>query len=395
MPKINFYPEKRKSELGVLRVRNVPLLLFFSFEGKRLQFYTGERIDLKDWDYEHKKILSSHPENASINEHLDFLKRRVLEAYRDTKLSGQQITISLLRKRLKEVLTKGSASFFNLLIQFIEEKNSEWTLDTFRKIKTFYNHLRNFTVKTGIEPDLSGMDDVFFHKLIEYFRNDCHHIDSTIRKNIEVFMWFMNWALKKGYHHNYDLRKNIDKYLKLKTTSKQELFLSMDEIQAIINYSATNKKELIAKDVFLLACLTGLTCKELTMLRAANIEDNWIKVTSGRRSRSVPLVPQSRIIVEKYINTGNTTLFSRLYPYKINRYLKEIAKKTNLSREIIITKYINGKEQDASVPAYKLLTLSVARKTFLRQALNLGIDPLTLFSAAGYKTLNIVNLQSK
>ena len=177
MSKVLFYPEKRKTEFGTLRVKNVPILLFFSFEGQRLQYYSGERVDLKDWDFDSRHVLQSHPEHKSINEHLDFLKRRLLEAYRDMKISGQEVSVSNLRKRLKEILRQGKASFFDVLLLFIEDKNPEWTLSTYRKIKTFYNHLRNFRNITNIEPDLSAIDDIFLKHLISYFRNDCHHID--------------------------------------------------------------------------------------------------------------------------------------------------------------------------------------------------------------------------
>lgn len=395
MPEVIFYPEKRKNNLGLLRVKNVPILLFFSFEGQRLQYYSGERIDLKDWDFNHKQVLASHPEYSSINLHLDFLKRRVMEAFRNLKISGQETSMVNLRKRLKELLRKGKTSFFDLLILFIEEKNTEWTLSTYRKIKTFYNHLRNFQSRTNIEPDLARMDDLFLQQLIGYFRNDCKHIDSTIRKNLEVLLWFMNWSLKKDYHRNYDFRKCIDKYLHLNNSLRGQFCLEKNEINAILKYAATEKKEILARDVFIFACLTGLTCQELRMLSPLNIEDDWIRVTSGSRIRSIPLIPQAKSIAVKYLQAGNNTIFPKIYPHKINRYLKEIARKTNLTREIEVTKFANSEKLDASMQAYRLLTFAVARKTFINLALDSAIDPSIVSSTAGYKTMKAVNLHSK
>jgi integrase len=395
MAKVLFYPEKRKNEHGVLIVKNVPLLLFFSFDGNRLQYYSGERIDFKDWDFTRRLVLSSHPEHVSINDHLNFLKRKVLEAYRDLKLSEQELSVALLRKKLKELLNQGKTSFFDLLILFIEEKNTGWTLSTYRKIKTFYNHLRKFQNKTGIEPDLSAIDDLFFQTLTSYFRNECHHIDSTIKKNMEVFMWFLNWAQKRGFHRNNNYRKYIDKYLTLNESIKEELFLSKEEVNAIHKFFITGKKEMLARDVFVFACYTGLTCTELRLLTPLNIEDDWIRITFGNRPRSVPLIPEAKMVIGKYLQTKGITMFPKLYQGKINRYLKEIARKTNLIREVVLTKYINGEEQDATIQAYRLLTLSVARKTFIHLAMSIGISPLIVAQTAGYKTMNTIDLHAK
>jgi len=395
MAKILFYPERRKNEMGILRVKNVPILLFFSFEGHRLQYYSGERIDLKDWDFKNRRVQSTNPGYISINEHLDFLSRRVLEAYRELKVSGQELTIAALRLKFKEVLKKNNSTFFDILILFIEENNRNWSLATYRKIKSFYNHLRKFTSIAGTEPEFSSMDDKFFSGLIGYFRKECKHIDSTIRKNLEVFSWFMNWALKKGFVKNNDFRIHLDRYLSLNHSISHDLSLSIEEVNRIKTIEVSDKKEMFARDLFVFSCLTGFSCDEMRQLRPIDIEDNWIRINSGKRIRSVPLSEGSRIIIKRYLQADKSTVFPKIYPAKINRYLKEIGKKTGLRREISKTKFLNGEKLDDSNEAYRFLTLSVARKTFIHIALDLGISPLVVAQTAGYKTMNTVDLQSK
>ena len=55
---INFYLEKRiNKETGKLITEHVvPIILFFSFDGKRLQYYTGYRIDAVKWDTDNQKV---------------------------------------------------------------------------------------------------------------------------------------------------------------------------------------------------------------------------------------------------------------------------------------------------------------------------------------------------
>jgi len=169
----------------------------------------------------------------------------------------------------------------------------------------------------------------------------------------------------------------------------------MSEIQAISKCAATGRKETLARDVFVFACLTGLTCTELRLLRPLDIEDDWIIVSSGSRTRKVPILPQARLLLDSYLQTANITLFPKIYPHKINRFLKEIARKSNLLREIRVIKYKNNEELDVTTQAYKLLTLSIARKTFIELALEKGIDPIIVSSAAGYKSMNTVSMLVK
>jgi len=171
--------------------------------------------------------------------------------------------------------------------------------------------------------------------------------------------------------------------------------LSFEELNALKSYITSGKKEMLARDIFVFSCFTGLTCDEIRQLRPLDIEDDWIRVNSGKRHRSVPISEETKIIIARYMQSDKLTVFPKIYPAKINRYLKEMGKKTALLREIKITRYIDGQISDASSQAYRLLTLSVARKTFIHLALQLGISPYLVAQTAGYKTMKSIDLQSK
>jgi hypothetical protein len=77
MASTNFYLEKRKNKDGVIRTQQVPIYLFFSFNGKRFQHYTGERIDFKYWDEKKQRVKSNYPGAFEINAILDQLSEKV------------------------------------------------------------------------------------------------------------------------------------------------------------------------------------------------------------------------------------------------------------------------------------------------------------------------------
>lgn len=393
MASVTIYPERRKNEYGVLKVRDVPLLLFFSFEGKRLQYYTGERIDMKDWDFEKRKVLSSHPEADSINAYLNFLRRHLMDLYREAREKGEEITLKVLRDAMHATKYNRHKPFFALFIQFIEDNHGRWTLSTYRKVKSLYNHLRKFTDWSGMEPDLSQVDRGFLESLAQYFRKECGHLDSTIRKNIDIMYWFMNWAGKNGYVSQSSYRNEFAKILTLKNSGQAYSFLDREEVIQLLQLPLTDKKEIFSRDLFCLACFTGLSPLEMRNLRPASVQQQWLYIDSGSSTRTVPLLPHARLLLDKYLPQSKETIFRKLYAHKVNRYLKETGKKAGLVRLVNIEHFRNGEVEELQVELYRLLTLSLAKKTFVSLALSMGMDPAILSTITGHKTIKAFTRQ--
>ncbi len=386
MTKVHFYPERRKNTYGVLKVKNVPILMLFSFGGKRLQFYTGERIDMQDWDFENEKVLPLNPQADSINAYLAFLGQKVLTLYRDSLSRGLSLSVPALRELLRNSFRDKQQSFFDFFIRYIEENHKKWTLGTYRKVKTLYNHLRKYAARYG-NPDLYKVDEPFLHSLEDFFRNDCGHIDSTIRKNMELLYGFMNWAAKNEHIRTQDYRKAFEKFLALKNTEQEFFCLTRDEINSLLRLNISVRKEQFARDIFCLVCFTGLSGAELRGLRSAEIQDTWLKVNAGTRPRIVPLLPEAQAILQKYGRSSGSSVFPRFYSHKINRYLKELGKRAGINRSVKVARYRKGEKMELEVEGYRLLTLSLARITFIALALEVGFDPGILASVAGYKTM--------
>ena len=392
MTKVHYYPERRKNVYGVLKVKNVPILMFFSFGGKRLQFYTGERIDMQDWDFDNEKVLPSNPQADSINDYLGFLGRKVLTIHRDSLSKGLPLSVPALRELLRNSFRDRQQSFFDFLIRYIEENHKNWTLGTYRKVKTLYNHLRRYAGRYG-NPDLYKVDETFLHSLEDFFRNDCGHIDSTIRKNMELLYGFMNWVARNGHIRVQDYRKAFEKLLSLKNTEQEIFFLTNEEIDRLLKLYIPGRNEMFARDIFCLVCFTGLSGAELKGLRSADIQDTWLKVNSGTRPRIIPLLPGAHTILHKYIHSSGSSFFPGFYSHKINRYLKELGKMAGIDRTVKVTRYRKGEKMDMEVEGYRLLTLSQARVTFIALALEVGMDLGILSSVAGYKTMHSVMQQ--
>jgi hypothetical protein len=101
MASSRFYLEKRRDENVRTRTKQVPILLYFSFCGKRLQLNTGERIDFSDWDFRAQPMLLQARGSKAMNRYLQSLADEVMEIYLEAKTVGLSPGIDYLRKQIK------------------------------------------------------------------------------------------------------------------------------------------------------------------------------------------------------------------------------------------------------------------------------------------------------
>ena len=133
---VNFYPEKRRGTDGKLIETNVAINLFFSYDGKRLQYYTGQRMDLKKWDPDAQRVKRGNVNakghtSSDINEVLTDIEGLIVKVYKESKALGFSPTVDYLREQLKERLIKDNiktapkekeVAFFQLFDQFINQR---------------------------------------------------------------------------------------------------------------------------------------------------------------------------------------------------------------------------------------------------------------------------------
>ena len=101
MASIKLYIEKRRDEHGRIRTGNVPILLYFSFDAKRLQLNTGERVNAGDWDSEQQLVRPGTQGSKQLNRYLRSLGDEIMAIYREARAMGIQPGTNYLREKLK------------------------------------------------------------------------------------------------------------------------------------------------------------------------------------------------------------------------------------------------------------------------------------------------------
>ena len=397
---IIFTLESRKKD-GVLITENVPIRMRVNFASKRIEFTTGYRIDASKWDADKQRVKngcsnklkqSASEINASLLEYYteiqSIFKRFEVEDVMPTPEQIKEAFNALRKPVSEEPKPKKEAlpcDFFQVFDDFVEDcgRQNNWTDSTFEKFAAVKNHLTNFREGLTFEFfDERGLNDY-----VGYLRDVKEMRNTTIGKQLSFLKWFLRWAFKKGVHQNnaYDSYKP-----KLKSTQKKIIFLTWDELNRLREFKIPSNKQALerVRDVFLFQCFTGLRYSDVFNLRRSDIKGDHIEVTTVKTSDSliIELNNHSKAILDKYkdVPFENDKVLPVITNQKMNDYLKELAELAGIDEPIRQTYYKGNERIDDVTPKYALLGTHAGRRTFICNALALGIPPQVVMKWTGH-----------
>ena len=397
---IIFTLESRKKN-GVLITENAPIRMRVNFASKRIEFTTGYRIDSAKWDADKQRVKNGCSNklkqlaseiNASLLEYYteiqSIFKRFEVEDVMPTPEQIKEAFNALHKLVSEEPKPKKEAlpcDFFQVFDDFVEDcgRQNNWTDSTFEKFAAVKNHLTNFREGLAFEFfDERGLNDY-----VGYLRDVKEMRNTTIGKQLSFLKWFLRWAFKKGVHQNnaYDSYKP-----KLKSTQKKIIFLTWDELNRLREFKIPSNKQALerVRDVFLFQCFTGLRYSDVFNLRRSDIKGDHIEVTTVKTSDSliIELNKHSKAILDKYKDVAfeDNKVLPVITNQKMNDYLKELAELADIDEPIRQTYYKGNERIDEVTPKYALLGTHAGRRTFICNALALGIPPQVVMKWTGH-----------
>ena len=395
---IIFTLESRKKD-GVLIVENVPIRMRVNFASKRIEFTTGYRIDAAKWDTDKQRVRngctnklkqSASEINASLlgyyTEVQEIFKKFEVEEIMPTPEQIKE-AFNAQHKPIEEVKQRKSTpnAFYKAFDEFVRDcgRQNDWTDSTYEKFAAVKNHLMNF--RDGLTFDF--FDEKGLNDYVTYLRDVKEMRNSTIGKQLSFLKWFLRWAFKKGLHQNnaYDSYKP-----KLKSTQKKIIFLTWEELNKLREFEIPAAKQALdrVRDVFLFQCFTGLRYSDVFNLRKSDIKGDHIEVTTVKTSDSliIELNNHSKAILDKYKDVAfeDDKVLPVITNQKMNDYLKELAELAGIDEPVRQTYYRGNERIDEVTPKYALLGTHAGRRTFICNALALGIPPQVVMKWTGH-----------
>ena len=277
------------------------------------------------------------------------------------------------------------SNFYEAFDDFVRVcgRQNDWTHSTFEKFAAVKNHLKNFRSELSFD----FFDEEGLTEYVQYLREEREMRNSTIGKQLSFLKWFLRWSFKQGMHSNnaYDTFKP-----KLKDTQKKIIFLTWEELNKLREFKIPPTKQALerVRDVFLFQCFTGLRYSDVFNLRRSDIKGDHIEVTTVKTSDSlvIELNKHSKAILEKYQDVvfEHDKALPVITNQKMNEYLKELAELAGINEPIRQTYYKGNVRIDDVTPKYALLGTHAGRRTFICNALALGIPPQVVMKWTGH-----------
>jgi integrase len=277
------------------------------------------------------------------------------------------------------------ASFWDTFDEFVRECGStnNWTESTYKKFKTVKNHLIEFDENLTFE----SWDESKLTIYINYLRNEKDFRNSSIEKQFKFVKWFLRWSVRKGYNLNNTFETFKPK---LKTTQKKVIFLTWTELTMLREYKIPTTKKYLdrVRDIFLFQCFTGLRYSDVFNLRRSDVKENHIEITTVKTADSliIELNNHSKAILDKYKDTlfEHNKVLPVITNQKMNDYLKELAELAGINDPVRETYYKGNRRIDEVIPKYALLGSHAGRRTFICNALSLGIPAQVVMKWTGH-----------
>jgi len=375
MAKVNFYLKNPTSKDETL------IYLFFSYNGNRLKYSTGQSISPKYWNIQNQRAKKSLAGSLELNNLLDKTGEVVTNIYRNAITQNKPITNEHFKQNLDKQINPASnrkKDFFEYYDEFVELQKSTKTKATIQKYNAFKSHLLNFQSRKKITVMFEKIDADFQERLNSFFIKELQLMNNTIGKYIKTLKTFLNWATVREYntHLKFKNFKIVQKEAEVISLSNKELF-SLYELDLSKNKSLEK-----VRDVFCFACFTSLRYSDLLRVKKETIKGNELHLVSEKTTDYliIPLIKYSKKILAKY--NFRLPIISN---QNMNDYLKVLGKLAGINEKIVITKFRGAEEIKKIYPKYELLSTHIARKTFITLSLEKGMRTEMLMSITGTK----------
>ena len=396
---IIFALESRKKN-GKPIVENVPIRMRVVYNNQRVEFTTGYRVDVTKWDTEKQRVkngcTNKLKQSASeINADLLAYFAEIQKIFKEFEVKEEIPTTTELRELFNLAIKKDVAtddtvqeekvlSFWKVFNEFVSEnsKRNNWAKGTLQKFNALKKHIERWNP----EPT---MDD-FSEKGLSAFADTLHKQDlknSTIDKQIGLLKWVLRWSASKNLTVDNAF---MDFNPKLKTAQKTVVFLDAQELKQLTDFEIPEDKKYLEKvrDVFLFCCYTSLRYSDVYNLCHSHIKGSYIDIVTVKTNDRIVIEfnDKSKAIYDKYkdFHFENGKVFPVISNQKMNSYLKDLAELAGLDNPVHQTHYKGNERIETILPKYAVLSTHDARRTFICNALSLGIPANVVMKWTGH-----------
>ena len=393
----NYYLEKRTDKSG-----DAPIRVSISVKGARLVTSIGYNINPSKWDSKRQKVKQGSSNfkgttyttiNARISDITAYFLRYEDEVKRSntptTKEALSALWVQNFKGGKKSIQQVGAITKRKNLLDyyddFVKEQSraNSWATSTVSRFGYIRKHITDFTPN----PTFESFNKQGLISYVNFLQGAKELRNTTITKNLTFLRWFLRWAVANGFSTNTDFEAFRPK---LKSSDKRVIFLTWDELMKMYSYPIPSQKEYLqrVRDVFCFCCFTSLRYSDVQNLKRSDIVGDTLHITTVKTSDTlqIELNKYSKAILQRYeaIPYEGKKALPVISNQRMNDYLKELGEMCGIDEPQTVV-YFKGSERIEEVyPKYELLGTHAGRRTFICNALAMGIPANVVMKWTGH-----------
>lgn len=374
--------------------------------------HTGIKIPPAFWNSKQRCISENLPANIGIANDLNIELRRQFRIAEDLvtyaikkelpnkgefvkKSFSPDLNISTTEDLIKEVARKeeeeelSKLSIYYQFDEYIKSKKRKVSPATLTVYKNVKAHLKAFETYRGKKITFESFDFSFYEDFVDYLTFEHVHIRlktpiigvklNTIGKTIKHLRGFLKDRIKRKNIGPIDLTD-----FKIPEEESDAIYLTHEEIAVIYQTDLSDYPELVEyRDLFVLACLTGLRFSDFSSLRPEDLQKGMLHKKQEKSDHWViiPLRDEAKLIFTRQFKDRIPALTNPQF----NKHIKTIGKLAGINLPITFS-YKKGNQQiKITKPKYEWITSHTARRSFCTNEFLAGTPVELIMKISGHK----------
>jgi site-specific recombinase XerD len=374
-------PRQDKNGLATVYAR-------ITVNSRRTEISLKKKIAAKDWDDLRGRAKGKNDEIIKLNSHIERIRTLIADGYHNLVQQRKTVTVDAVK-----LLFVGSDEEMMTLGKLIEYHNQEsahkLAPGTMKNYKTTQRYINKFLREKYYRNDIL-LSELHYRFILDFESYLATYVpqdhqkslnNNGIMKHIERLRKMVNLAITLDWLPKdpfASFKKHFDKV--------ERQCLNKEELANLANKEFKIDRLEHVRDMFLFSCYTGLAYIDMTQLTKENIIKGidgglWLSTSRVKTDTSVrvPLLPQAKVLVDKYRDDpraqNSGTVFPVISNQRMNGYLKEIADICGIT---------------------KTLTFHIARHTFATTVtLSNGVPIESVSKMLGHTSIRTTQIYAK
>lgn len=391
------------------------------WNARRVLLWVGFEVDRQDakgrlkWDGQRCRLNTAHGPSkipaAVINKELDRLESLVNDYFMMCEMEDRAPSPEELKAAVSPDSKKSAPTVEEAFLKFVAhgEARKGWAFNTVKSVmavKEIISRYRPRLTFREITPELlDGLVEFMAANRLSpnnFKTGQKGYSNATIIKHCRTIRWFLAWASQKDL-----LPESAWKGFSpdVKTVRQPVVFLEWEELMRLESAElAPGSEEERARDFFLFCCFTGLRYSDAAALRKAAVRGAYFEVVAIKTGTPlrIELNDHSARILAKYAAQPGSLALPSVTNNRLNHLLKEIGKSIGIEATVISSQYYGSRRIDRTDRKWQRLSSHCARRTFICNAIYLGIPIHIVMKWTGHTEvaslrpyLEIVNRQKE